>query len=119
MSALADVGASSIAPRPLFARWTGAWSRLNRRHALGATLAILMMTAIDLSTMADKLAQPGVVKVVVFDLFVSVSLFTITVVVRTILFFFFVATTLRYLNAFTGRSSDSAAAGSASGDSSP
>jgi len=37
-----------------------------------------MMTAIDLSTMADKLAQPGVVKVVVFDLFVSVSLFTIT-----------------------------------------
>ena len=78
MSALADVGASSIAPRPLFARWTGAWSRLNRRHALGAALAILMMTAIDLSTMADKLAQPGVVKVVVFDLFVSVSLFTIT-----------------------------------------
>ncbi len=78
MSALADARSPSIAQRPMFARWTDAWSRLNRRHALGLALAILLMTAVDLSTMADKLDQPGVVKVIVFDLFVSVSLFSIT-----------------------------------------
>ena len=64
--------------RPLFARWTDAWSRLNRRHALGLALAILLMTAVDLSTMADKLDKPGVVRVIVFDLFVAVALFSIT-----------------------------------------
>ena len=68
----------SIVQRPLFARWTDAWSRLNRRHALGLALAILLMTAIDLSTLADKLDRPGVVSVIVFDLFVAVALFSIT-----------------------------------------
>jgi hypothetical protein len=77
VSALANDGVS-IVQRPMFARWTDAWSRLNRRHALGLVLAILLMTAVDLSTMADKLDKPGVVKVIVFDLFVSVSLFSIT-----------------------------------------
>jgi hypothetical protein len=78
VSALADAGASSIVGRSMFARWTDAWSRLNRRHALGLALAILLMVAIDLSTMADKLDKPGVVKVMVFDLFVAVTLFSIT-----------------------------------------
>jgi hypothetical protein len=78
MSAIAGARSPSIVPRPMFARWTDAWSRLNRRHALGLVLAILLMTAVDLSTMADKLDKPGVVKVIVFDLFVSVSLFSIT-----------------------------------------
>lgn len=78
MSALADARAPSIVQRPLFARWTDAWSRLNRRHALGLALAVLLMSAVDLGTMADKLDKPGVVKVIIFDLFVAVSLFSIT-----------------------------------------
>ncbi|MGE5162279.1 MAG: sensor histidine kinase [Betaproteobacteria bacterium] len=78
MSVLADARAPAVEPRPAFARWTGAWSHLNRRHALGLALAILLMSAIDLSTMADKLDKPGVLKVMVFDLFVAVSLFSIT-----------------------------------------
>ena len=78
MSVLAEARAPSAVPRPVFARWTDAWSRLNRRHALGLALAILLMAAIDLSTMADKLDKPGVVKVMVFDLLVAVSLFSIT-----------------------------------------
>jgi hypothetical protein len=78
VSVLADVPAPPVVHPPLLARWTDAWSGLNRRHALGLALAILLMTAIDLSTMADKLDKPGVMKVVVFDLFVAVSLFTIT-----------------------------------------
>lgn len=77
MSALAGARAPSIVQRPMFARWTEAWSRLNRRHALGLALAILLMTAVDLSTMADKLDKPGVMKVIAFDLFVAVSLFSI------------------------------------------
>jgi hypothetical protein len=78
VSALADAHSPSIAQRPLFARWTEAWSRLNRRHALGLALAILLMMAVDLSTLADKLDRPGVMSVIVFDLFVAVSLFSIT-----------------------------------------
>jgi hypothetical protein len=78
MSAVAGARPPSIVERPMFARATDAWSRLNRRHALGLVLAILLMTAVDLSTMADKLDKPGVVKVIAFDLFVTVSLFSIT-----------------------------------------
>jgi Histidine kinase len=83
MSALVDAHSPSIAQRPLFARWTNAWSRLNRRHALGLALAILLMTAVDLSTLADKLDRPGVLSVIVFDLFVAVSLFSITLLTWT------------------------------------
>jgi hypothetical protein len=78
MSTLAGAHSPSLVPRPTFARWTDAWSRLNRRHLLGLALAILLMTAVDMSTMADKLDKPGVLKVIVFDLFVAVSLFSIT-----------------------------------------
>ena len=64
--------------RPMFARWADAWSRLNRRHALGVALAILLMSAVDLGTMADKLDRPGVMNILAFDLFVAVALFSIT-----------------------------------------
>jgi hypothetical protein len=83
MSALADARSPSIAQRSLVARWTDAWSRLNRRHALGLALAILLMTAVDLSTLADKLGRPGVLSVIVFDLFVAVALFSITLLAWT------------------------------------
>lgn len=81
MSVLADARTAAEVPRPLFARCAVAWSGLNRQHALGLALAILLMTAIDLSALADKLDKPGVVKIMVFDLFVAVALFSVTLLV--------------------------------------
>jgi len=78
MSAMADLRHPAIVQRPLSARWTGAWSRLNRRHALGIALAVVLMTAVDMSMMADKLGRPGVGQLVAFDLFVCVVLFSVT-----------------------------------------
>jgi hypothetical protein len=78
VSAIADLGHRPIVHRPAPARWIDAWSHLNRKHALGFALAVLMMTAVDLSMMADKLGRPGVMRLVAFDLFVAVVLYSIT-----------------------------------------
>jgi hypothetical protein len=78
MSAVADLPPPPMVERPLFARWTDAWSRLNRHHALGLALAMLVMTAVDVSAIADKLGRPGVTAVIGFDLFVTAVLFSIT-----------------------------------------
>jgi len=81
MSALADLQSPPVVAQPMLARWLAAWSQLNRHHALGLTLAILLTTAIDISAMADKLGKPGVVSLVGFDLFTSILLFSISLLV--------------------------------------
>jgi hypothetical protein len=81
MSAIAGLPASPLVDRPLLGRWIGAWSQLNRSHLLGVGLAIVLMTAVDISVVADKLGRPGVMRLVAFDLFVAVLLFSITLLV--------------------------------------
>lgn len=78
MSAIADLPPAAIVERPLIARWVEAWSHLGRHHALGFALAMLLMTAVDVSAVADKFNRPGVATVVGFDLFVTAVLFSIT-----------------------------------------
>lgn len=78
MSAVADLPGTPVVERPLFARWVAAWSGLNRRHALGLTLATLVMTAITVGALADKLGRPGVMTIIGHDLFGTIVLFTIT-----------------------------------------
>jgi hypothetical protein len=68
--------ASPLLGRSPLRRWTDAWSRLGWRHLLGIALAVVLMTAVDVSVVADKFGRPGVMKIVVFDLFVAVVLFT-------------------------------------------
>lgn len=78
MSAVADLPPPTLVERPLFARWADAWSRLTRHHALGLALAMLLTTAVDVSAIADKIGRPGAAAVIGFDLFVTVVLFSIT-----------------------------------------
>jgi len=81
MSAVVDLQSPRVVAQPMVARWVAAWSQLNRHHALGLALAILLTTAIDISAMADKLGKPGVVSLVGFDLFTSVLLFSLSLLV--------------------------------------
>ena len=78
MSAVAHLPTPTLAERSLLARWVDAWSSLNRQHALGLALAMLLMTAVDVSALADKMGRPGVPAVIAFDLFVTAVLFPIT-----------------------------------------
>jgi Histidine kinase len=78
MSAVAGLQATDLVDRPLLSRCVHAWSQLNRHHLLGVALAMLLMTAVDISAVADKFGRPGVVKLATFDLFATVVLFSIT-----------------------------------------
>lgn len=81
MSAIADLPGPSVIDRPLFARWVAAWSALNRRHALGVTLATLLMSAVTVGLLADKFDRPGVMTILGHDIFGTIVLFTITLLV--------------------------------------
>jgi hypothetical protein len=83
MSAVADLPASASLEQPRVARWTHAWSRLNRHHLLGLALAIVLMGAIDISQLSDKFGRPGVLKLAVWDISVSAVLFTVTLLAWT------------------------------------
>ena len=78
MNTVAQLPAAPFVQHSFAGRCLQAWSQLNRRHALGLVLAILLVSAIELSGIADKLGRPGVGKAVVFDLFASCVLFTVT-----------------------------------------
>ncbi len=78
MSAIADLPSRITVERPLLARWIEAWSRLDRHHLLGLAVAILLMSAVDVSTLAGKFGRPGVLTVLAFDLFSTVVLFSVT-----------------------------------------
>jgi len=81
MSAVAGLKASDLVERPLPSRCLEAWTHLNRHHLLGVTLAILLMTVVDISSVADKFGRPGVMKLAAFDLCATVVLFSITLLV--------------------------------------
>lgn len=77
MSAVAGLPASATVRRNGAARWVEAWSQLNRHHLVGLTLAIALMTAVDMSGMADKLGRPGVATLLGFDFFTCAVLFVV------------------------------------------
>lgn len=78
MGAVADLPSPHFTERSLAARWTDAWSHLGRQHLLGLLLAMMLMSAVDIGTIADKLGRPGVLTVVGFNLFFNAVLFSIT-----------------------------------------
>jgi hypothetical protein len=78
VSTVARLPAHALVERSVVARWMQAWSQLNRKHGLGLVLTILLVSAIELSGIADKLGRPGVGKAAAFDLFASFVLFSVT-----------------------------------------
>lgn len=78
MNAVADAAPPPLGEHRAFARWTAAWKRLNRQHALGVLLAMLLMTAVDVSALADKFGRPGVATVIGHDILSTCALFSIT-----------------------------------------
>ena len=78
MSAIAGLPSRITVERPFLARWIGAWSRLDRHHLLGLAVAILLMSAVDVSALADRFGKPGVLTVLAYDLFSTVVLFCVT-----------------------------------------
>ena len=78
MSAVAHFPTENLVHRPLIARCLAAWSQLNRHHGFGLLLAMMLMTGVDVSAVADKLGRPGVMTIVAFDLFGTMVLFTVT-----------------------------------------
>jgi hypothetical protein len=80
MSAVARLPRDLVDPR-MSARCVKAWTRLDRRHGLTLALGTLLVAVHDISFLADKLARPGVWKVVAFDMFSTIVLFGITLLV--------------------------------------
>jgi hypothetical protein len=78
MSAAADVGVEAIGRRPPALRWLEAWSRLHGRDAYGVALASVLMGAINVSMLVDKVGRPGFATVVLFDLGIGFVVFAIT-----------------------------------------
>ena len=77
MSAVAHIPPDFVDQR-VSTRCVRAWAGLNRRHGLALALGTLLVAVHDISLLADKLARPGVVKIVVFDLLSTIVLFSIT-----------------------------------------
>ncbi|MGZ8272989.1 MAG: histidine kinase [Burkholderiaceae bacterium] len=77
MSAVAHLPPEFVDQR-VRTRCVRAWTGLNRRHGLALALGTLLVAVHDISLLADKLARPGVGKIVVFDLFSTIVLFSIT-----------------------------------------
>jgi Histidine kinase len=63
------------------ARWLRAWAGLNRRHGLALALGTLLVAVHDISLLSDKFARPGVGKIMAFDVFSTIALFSITLLV--------------------------------------
>jgi hypothetical protein len=78
MSSVAHLPALPLVADSFAGRCVRAWSQLNRKHVLGVLLTVLLLSAINVSGVADKLGRPGVGKVITFDVFASFVLFTIT-----------------------------------------
>ncbi len=80
MSAVAHLPPDFVDAR-VRTRCVRAWTGLNRRHGLALALGTLLVAVHDISLLADKLARPGVGKIIVFDLFSTIVLFSITLLV--------------------------------------
>lgn len=78
MSTVARLPGEPAVAATVASRWLLAWSQLNRRHALGLVLTILLVSAIEISGLADKIDRPGVGGAIAFDVFASFVLFTVT-----------------------------------------
>ena len=80
MSAVARLPRDIVDQR-MSARCVKAWTRLDRRHGLALVLGTFLVAVHDISLLADKLARPGVGKIVAFDMFSTIVLFGITLLV--------------------------------------
>jgi Histidine kinase len=58
-----------------------AWARFDRRHGLALALGTLLVAVHDISLLSDKFARPGVGKIMAFDVFSTLVMFSITLLV--------------------------------------